>query len=530
MSAGQVFTIDHSLLVIEIYILLPLHPSFPFAHNSNLLSITFCKGFGVLLTVIRNPLTLLFKIRFYFRLTKPHCMRKTILILLLSISAHNLYSQQDSLLKTFKYRINNYREIKLNIGGDGQLYNRELITGTYKSNSSSGSIGAAYYTLKSTDRILLKITGSVSSSFNSGKTENPTSNGKTRSFYALPQLSVLNKWFRKSMFTELGADIAGNYYTDKNTLTNYPGPQKNKRNDYSIAINMGIGKGRLENVTDMQNSLWLYKALQEEKRLSRSLSADELNELGRTITLANDTRVLDFRKRTQFVLETTDRFFQQKNILTANDIRYFSTLNDILFFAFNNPRLSGTEIYVRLTPAISKANGDQINNSQFVKDESRILNKSAFFSAGINKYIPANLRHQNNYGLSLKLNYISYHESNKYFISGSLIDQFKIKATIKQAGVNLFFQHVIYPDTRTNISFNLQSEMGYQDVKPERGFFGMADLSGSLNYFISYRTRLTCSLGSAWQKNIRGYGYFQQLELIPDNIHLYANAGLQVNL
>lgn len=332
------------------------------------------------------------------------------------------------------------------------------------------------------------------------------------------------------MFTELGADISGRIYANKNELSNYQSPLQNKQNDYSIAVNMGIGKGRLENITDMQNALWLYKALEEEKRLSRSLSADELNELGRTITLANNTRVLDFRKRTQFMLETTDKFFQQKNLLTATDIRYFSSLNDILFFAINNPRLSGTEIYVRLTPAIKNANRDEINNSLFTNYENRVVNKSVLLSAGISKYIAVNLRHQNNYGMSLKLNYDLYHETNKYFTSGSLTNQLDFNTTIKQAGVNLFFQHAIYPNTRTTISFNLQSDAGYQDVEQGSGFFGMADLSGLFDYFISYRTRFTCSLGAVWQKNIYGYTYYQYLQLLPDNVRLFANAGFQVNL
>jgi hypothetical protein len=457
-------------------------------------------------------------------------MRKTILILLLFLFAHHLYSQQNSLLKKFKYRINNYRAITLNVGGGGQFSNSKFVAGTHQNNSSGGGLGGSYYLLKSTDRIFLNVSADGGLSFSSDNAKDPISANKNRSFSASSGFSVLNKWFHKNMFAELGADISGNHYANKSSLTNYPGPQKNKQNGYSIAVNMGIGKGRLENVTDMQNALWLYKALREEKRLSRSLTNDELNELGRTITLANNTRVLDSRKRTQFMLETTDKFFQQKNILTASDIRYFSSLNDILFFAFNNPRWSGTEKYILITPAINKANRDQINNPVSTNNEDRVFNKSVLFSAGINKYIPVNLQHQNNYGFSLKAGYTSYSEINKNFVSGTLTSRFDINSIIKQAGINLFVQHAIYPNTRTNIVFNLQSETGYQDVDRETGFYEMADMSGSLNYFISYRTRFTASLGATWQKNIRDYNYYQSLQLVPDNIRLFANAGIQVSL
>jgi hypothetical protein len=230
------------------------------------------------------------------------------------------------------------------------------------------------------------------------------------------------------------------------------------------------------------------------------------------------------------MLETTDKFFQEKNVLTADDARYFSSLNDILFFAVNNPRLSGEEKYARITPAINKTFLDQVNNPVSTDNKGRTTNKSVVLLTGISKYIPVNLRHQNNYGFSLKLDYTSYHQNDKYFLSGSLANQFDINTTIKRAGANLFFQHAIYPNTRTVISFDLRSEGGYQDVEKEKNFFGMADLSGSLNYFISYRTRLTGSLGVTWQKNSYGYSYYQYLQQFPDNIQLYANAGLQVNL
>lgn len=50
-------------------------------------------------------------------------MRKIILFVFLSISSVSLYSQQDSVLKNFKYRIDHYRAISLNVNG-GSAYNK----------------------------------------------------------------------------------------------------------------------------------------------------------------------------------------------------------------------------------------------------------------------------------------------------------------------------------------------------------------------------------------------------------------------
>jgi hypothetical protein len=102
------------------------------------------------------------------------------------------------------------------------------------------------------------------------------------------------------------------------------------------------------------------------------------------------------------------------------------------------------------------------------------------------------------------------------------------KPEIKQVAVNAFFQHSIYPNTRTIFDIELRSEAGYQDVAGQTSFYSNAGLSGSLNYFISYRTRFTCSLGATYQKN--NYDTFQSIYLLPETLQLNATAGIAINL
>lgn len=456
-------------------------------------------------------------------------MRITLLLLLTFFSI-TLFSQQDSLLKKFKYRIDHYQAINFNIGGSGQYNNTDYASGKNESNSSGGNLGANYSFLKSTDRILLNLAVGAYSYASFGSNENQFSKVKNSSFYGSPYLYVQNKWFGKKIFTELGANITTGFSGNKNTTKNsaQDNESKNKQTQYSITVTAGIGKGRLENITDMQNALWLYKALQDENKLSHSLTDDELNNLGRSITKANNTRVLDSRRRTQFMLETVDSFLQTTNAIAANDIRYFSTLNDILFFAFNNQRLSGTELFFRVTPSAGKDNQDQTNQFPSTNSENKSLTKAIQASAGINKYVPANLKHQNNYGFSVKANWINWDYSDKYFVSGNPVTIQEINSTLKQAGVTAFFQHAVYPNTRTIISFDLSGETGYQDLEGENSFFGQANVSATLNYFISYRTRLTGGIGVMYRNNI--YQAIYDLTLLPNSFSLNGNIGLQVSL
>lgn len=455
-------------------------------------------------------------------------MRKIILILLLFISIHKVYSQEDSLLKKFKFRNVNYRAITFEANGSGEYNNTDYAAGRSKNQTGGGSLRASYYIVKSTDRILLNAYGAFNTSLSGSRSDNSSTDQKHRSFYFFPQAGILNKWFSKKIFTELGAEANMGLSSSRDfsgSSTTFRGHEK----DYFLSFTAGIGQGRLETITDMQNALWLNDALKKEGGLSRDLSATELNGLGHAIIKANNTRVLDLRKRTQFILETVDAYLQQNGLIDKTDIKYFSNLNDILFFAINYPRLSGTEKYIRFTPSITRLSNDQSNTASATTDDNRSTTKSARLSIGIKRYIPVNLRHQNNYGIGIFANYLDNDADQKYFVSGVLINETKTDAILRHAGINLFFEHAIYPNTRTAIGFNLQSEGGYEKIGDTSTGYGNVNLFGWLNYFISYRTRFTGNLGVRYQKNeFRVNNYF--IELLPDNIQLYANAGIQVSL
>ena len=453
-------------------------------------------------------------------------MKKTLLIVVLFLSVQNLFSQQDSLLKKFKYRIDAYQAVNLYLDGSSQYSKNDVAIGIAKNNSLSSAIGGSRYFLKSTDKILFSSNASLGTNLIYNKSKSTGIEVKNNSFAFQPSISVLNKWFSKNTFTELGIDLNGSIYSSKTTNISNPPSSKSNSTNYYIAINTGIGKGRLENVTDMQNALWLYKELQQEQCLRTTLTAEELTGLGQSITRGNNTRVLDARKRTKFILETVDNYLQQKGAITKTDMRYFSSLNDILFYAFNTPRYSGTEKFIRVTPGLNRSKEDIPQSIYEVKH--RFTNKSVVLNAGIRKFTPSSLVHQNNYGANVKLSYQSIDFSDRYFINDTVAYKNENKPAIKQAGIYLFFEHAIYPNTRTIVTIGVYSENGYQDFETTKGYYGKNSLIGTLNYFISYRTRLTCDLGVAYDKN--NYETTRDIYFRPGVIQMVANAGLEINL
>jgi len=214
-------------------------------------------------------------------------------------------------------------------------------------------------------------------------------------------------------------------------------------------------------------------------------------------------------------------------VISKTDIHYFTHLNDILFFANNSQRLSGTEKFIRLTPGISGGKQDQtlydtsVNNNHYT-------NKSMVLTVGFNKFLPVKLTSQNNYGAFAKLAIMDNNMILRYYHAGILINDIGVKATLRQAGVNAFFQHAMYPNTRTVINLLISTEGGYQDFENQRNFYGHINLNAGLKYFVSYRTSLMASLGAGYTKN--EYNNYQSFETIPKNLQLFASFGVVVSM
>jgi len=454
-------------------------------------------------------------------------MKKIILLFTSCIVSFTIFAQSDSLLKKFKYRIDHYRAVTLNASSGGQHGEADYPVGTHKYGASSAAVSGNYFTTTSTDKKLLTASVGLNGIFYRAKSQDQTSSNTRKNFSSVPNVTILNKWFSKKMFTELGADILGSFSSSKEVTQGYPVAAKNNQVNYTATVTMGIGKGRLENVTDMQNALWLYKELVNVQRLAGTLSATDLLELGQSITKGNNTRVMDARKRTQFLLTTVDNYLQQKGLISKTDMAYFSTLNDILFYAYNNPRFAGTEKFIRLIPGVTGVNNNQFQPNSADKSKHLFNTRSLMLSTGFKKYSPASLSHQNNYGVALNFSYTNADLTDRDFTNGIITNELKGKTELKKAGANLFYEHAIYPNTRTNITLNLQTDFGYQN-DDARKVYTDANLFCNVNYFISYHTRLTFGAGAFYQRNMYTIGNY--VEIKPNSFQLYANGGLQISL
>jgi hypothetical protein len=457
-------------------------------------------------------------------------MRKNLLLLVSVTVFYTVtgFSQSDSILNSFTFRTGHYRVLTANAGGGFNSDKTRQNISTSENNGGSGSLNAGYSQLISTDKILQQFTAAVGSSWGAQRSDFNGTINKNNGVSGFAQFGLNNQWFSGQRFFELGVSGSGQAGNNRSSQTSSLITNKTdaKNLGYGLTLQLGYGRGRLENITDMQNALWLVKALQEENRLTRALNAAELLALGRSITRSNNTRILDFRKQRQFQLETVDGYLQEKGLISKNDITYFSNLNDILFFAFNSSRLRGTEKFIRLAPSVSGGRQNYENNTSSQEDTKAI--KSAAFAAGLNRYKPQRLTRQLNYGMALKASYTRYEANSSFFNSGIPTSSVDETSKIGQAGLSAFIEQAFYPNTRTIFSIRAEADGGYINTEIEGTDYRKFDINASMNYFISYRTRLTGQVGFLHQRNI--YNTYQQLSQLPNSSKFYAGAGLSVSL
>jgi hypothetical protein len=455
-------------------------------------------------------------------------MIKYILIttsLFLSFAA---FSQDKQLLKEYKYRINQYKALDLGFNTGGQSNNN--YAGYGGSRSIDGGLNVNFFTIKSTDKIYRTINSGVVGNFSSSTENSVTSTNKYKQFYVAPNVNINNKWYAENNFIELGASIKAEINTRNNKIIRGI-IAENARSDKNVDINfaIGVGKGRLENITDMQNALWLATILKDDKNLNRKLTKDEVNDLAKVITQSNNFRILDGRKRIQYILTKVDTYLQSKDVVNKTDIKYFSNLNDVVFFANNFYRQAGTIKFIKIIPRLRN---NKIMSEQLIaptnKDINTYFEKEIAVRIGFEKYKPINLVNQFEYGIATNASYLENKNVSKYYANDSLVSDVSNNPNQKRVGVDYFIRYNFYPNTRTIIGFSINGQNGYSIYDNESGIYTGINLLVGANYFISYNTRFVINVSENYAQYI-----YQSNPFLNQNAYglsLAFNAGLNISL
>jgi len=156
----------------------------------------------------------------------------------------------------------------------------------------------------------------------------------------------------KKLFFIQTFDYKINYYYDKSldnrTIINssYIVNQVYKSKMLNLDNNTGFGYGRVENVEDARQTLYILDELQKQNRLKRQPTEAEIKEISEFITLQNNKRFFDSRIQKIEDLTLLDSVLNEKGLIEKSDATYFTTLMDMWNYGSQFQRKSGFEFFI----------------------------------------------------------------------------------------------------------------------------------------------------------------------------------------
>ena len=409
----------------------------------------------------------------------------TLLLFLFCTTIASAQDKTGALLQQFKFRTPNYRSVLFSGNANGN------ITG------GNGNIDKPLYfflnpkleatRIVSTDDVLAYYSYSASVGYSYDRTNLATGVRRNSNFdYSFIQSASKKKYTGDNYF------LTGYSSTIKQSLSHSTNDYMKQDNTAfaSAAYSIGVGKGRIENVTDVQMAFNILNDLKKNNLLSTDFSNDDANGLARTITQLNNTRLFDFRRKHIFELKQIDSFLNAKGLIKEKTIAYFTTVTDNWFYSFNELRKHGLEKYITLTPSIGLDRRKSVFNlppdstsklfSQFV---------TAALSIGIEKAKAVSIKRQFNKGLVLQTSYGYSKNKNNY---NNITDQFSTDNLL--SSLYGYLEWGYFPNTRTSISTRVSNWLTWAVMDQAINNNTVVAFAG--NYFVNYNTRIFVTAGS----------------------------------
>lgn len=245
---------------------------------------------------------------------------------------------------------------------------------------------------------------------------------------------------------------------------------------------IGWGIGRIENVTDARQAIYILEDFKKNGILSRDLTKDELFEFAQLISTVKNKRFLDSRLHRIDEITTIDKYLKKKDVLRDNDATYFTSLYDMWGYGAMFTRNSGSMLSFNVAPLVRYFwSYDKTPASQPVYETKNI---SYGAIAGVGYYFskPVKLNWQHDASANLNVDFEKYND---------LIDNHLF--TSYMPSLDLKYKLGYYPSTRTNIYAQAGWNILYQKYKGDTGYtsYNRLALGGGMNYYVSQNLRLS---------------------------------------
>ncbi|MCL2597949.1 MAG: hypothetical protein FWD66_09945 [Paludibacter sp.] len=294
----------------------------------------------------------------------------------------------------------------------------------------------------------------------------------------------VNKWYFSKLFYlnyQINGSVDYNFTQNKtkNQSQAIDANQKQKEFVFNFSPRLGVGYGRLEDVEDARQAIYIANALSKRNVLTRKLSNEELFELSQKISTVKNKRFLDSRLHLTNEISTVDSFFVEKNLLSNTGAAYFTTLYDMWQYGDLFPRKSGYEVYFLAFPYYTY---DYVKNIPELQNGAINNPHQAFFEADLAFYYekPVKLNWQHSVSVGVYANFKQGKIGETDFNS-----IFSTYGKIFSAWTSYSLGY--YPNTRTNIQASVGQQIWKQIsyISRDNSTQYNPGLNVNINYYLS---------------------------------------------
>lgn len=301
--------------------------------------------------------------------------------------------------------------------------------------------------------------------------------------------SSTEKYYSKSpkRFLEYGGSVGlgENYYSTRNVTDTTVHEYSSNKIPLSLRLTLGHGHGRLENIEDAVEALYILNELKEKGITTKTVSEEDIRQFADCITKIKQERFFDERLYRQKSMTGLVNKLLELGLIDKESISTFNTIADYHYFAGFYPRYSGN---------VLKYNAEPFVNYTFRSSEPNDYREWAF-TKGVtlnvlyNSETPVSLKWQKSLTLSAK--YSIQDEKSKYKGGGNDWTNRDNEPT-QTYGASASYALNYQPNTRTSMGAAGYGSFYHSDLYKYSNL--NVGVSGHVKYYISERLKFNINL------------------------------------
>jgi len=416
-------------------------------------------------------------------------------------------------------------------------YDNQTVPNESFSSNIGGTINSSFSTYKNTRKRISSLTlnGSFSGSYSSYWETTELTNKRNNNASGLG-VNYSDKFYNKStLFLSAGIIARLNPTNNKQQLQSDPNPRETneKINQYYFNPSIGIGIGRIEQVQDARQSIYMLDDLSKKGILSRQLTNNEVFSLAQQMSTIKNKRFLDSRLRLIEEVTAIDAFFVSNGLLDKSDAAYFTTLYDNWLYGAAFERKSGQTFEFQINGGIinnynkTETNFTVQDSVYWTKYNSNLGHGGLALLYTLEKPFRLNWQHSANASLSATIEPIEHTNSNS-------INNTKSITSYNNSQISLSGKYILgyYPNSRTNLQLGISQFFGRQIIKnttdnlagnQTKDLNATTQINFSTYYYLSPQLRISGAVSA--YKNYHKSNYADS-SLKANNFHTQFNATL----